>query len=58
MVHPPITDTGWVTDEVRAFLRTSTEHTHVAEPADVAEVIVWLCTDSARMVSGNVLRMR
>ncbi|MDY7106374.1 MAG: SDR family oxidoreductase [Actinomycetota bacterium] len=58
MIHPPVTDTGWANDDVREFVRTSTSHTHVAEPADVAEVIVWLCTDAARMVSGNVIRMR
>jgi NAD(P)-dependent dehydrogenase (short-subunit alcohol dehydrogenase family) len=31
---------------------------HVAEPVDVAEVIVWLCSDAARMITGNVIRMR
>ena len=58
VVYPPVTDTGWVTDEVRAFVAQSTDHVHVAEPADVAEVIAWLCTDAARMVTGNVIRLR
>lgn len=58
VVYPPVTDTGWVTEEVRAFVNQSNDHIHVAEPTDVAEVIAWLCTDAARMVTGNVIRMR
>ena len=58
VIHPPITDTGWVTDEVRAFAASSRDHFHVAEPDDVAEVVAWLCSDAARLVTGNVIRMR
>ena len=58
MIHPPITDSGWVNDGVREFAATSSEHFHVAEPTEVARVIAWLCTDEARMVTGNVIRMR
>jgi len=58
MIHPPITDTGWVNDSVREFAATNSEHFHVAEPGEVAEVIAWLCTDVARMVTGNIIRMR
>jgi 3-oxoacyl-[acyl-carrier protein] reductase len=58
VVHPPVTDTGWITDEVRAFVDASTDHVHIAEPAEVAEVIGWLCTDAARLVTGNVVRLR
>jgi 3-oxoacyl-[acyl-carrier protein] reductase len=58
IIHPPITDSGWVNDAIRDFAATSTEHFHVAEPAEVARVIAWLCTDDARMVTGNVIRMR
>jgi 3-oxoacyl-[acyl-carrier protein] reductase len=53
VVHPPITDTGWVTEEVRAQATT-----RIAEPEDVAEVIRWLCSPAAGFVSGNLLRMR
>lgn len=58
MIHPPITDSGWVNDAIREFAATATDHFHVAEPAEVGRVIAWLCSDDARMVTGNLIRMR
>jgi 3-oxoacyl-[acyl-carrier protein] reductase len=58
VVHPPVTDTGWVDDAVRGFVDASLEHVHVAEPAEVAEVIAWLCSDAAALVTANRLTLR
>ncbi len=58
IVYPPVTDTGWVTDEVRAFVAGSGEHFHVSAPADVAEVIAYLVSDAARLITANVIRLR
>jgi 3-oxoacyl-[acyl-carrier protein] reductase len=58
VVLPPVTDTGWVTDEVRAFVAASPDHHHVAGAAEVAEVVAWLCSDAAHLVTGNILRLR
>ncbi len=58
VVYPPVTDTGWITDEVRAFVANDLEHHHVADPAEVADVIVWLCADAGRVVTGNIIRLR
>jgi 3-oxoacyl-[acyl-carrier protein] reductase len=58
VVHPPVTDTGWVTDDVERAVGGSREHVHIATPADVAEVIAWLASDAARLVTANVIRLR
>jgi 3-oxoacyl-[acyl-carrier protein] reductase len=58
VVHPPVTDTGWITDDVRAMVAASRELVHIAQPDEVAEVIAFLASDLASLVSGNVLRLR
>jgi 3-oxoacyl-[acyl-carrier protein] reductase len=58
VLMPPVTDTGWVTDEVRAFVAGSHEHVHVAAPDEVAEVVAWLCSDAARLVTANRIVLR
>lgn len=58
VVHPPVTDTGWVTDPVRDFVARSSTHMHVATPAEVAEVIAYLASDASALITGNVLTLR
>jgi 3-oxoacyl-[acyl-carrier protein] reductase len=58
VVYPPVTDTGWVTDAVREFVAGSQLHVHVAQPEEVAEVIVYLCSDDARLITANVIHLR
>ena len=58
VVHPPVTDTGWVTPEVEAEAVAASPFRRVAQPADVAEVICLLCGPAARYVTGNRIQMR
>jgi len=58
MVHPPVTDTGWVTDAVRAEVAGSRELIHIATPAEVARVIAYLASDEAGLITGNVITLR
>jgi 3-oxoacyl-[acyl-carrier protein] reductase len=58
VVYPPVTDTGWITDEVRDAIRGSNELIHIATPAEVAGVITFLVSDHARLITSNVIRLR
>ncbi|MGN9909193.1 SDR family oxidoreductase [Phytohabitans sp. LJ34] len=58
MVHPPVTDTGWVTDSIRQGVADSSHLVHVAAAAEVAEVIAYLVSDAARLITGNVIHLR
>jgi 3-oxoacyl-[acyl-carrier protein] reductase len=58
MVHPPVTDTGWVTDAVRDLVARSDDLVHVATPDQVADVIAYLTSDAAALITGNVIRLR
>jgi 3-oxoacyl-[acyl-carrier protein] reductase len=56
VVHPPMTDTGWITQGTAAFAQSSGQR--VAAPRQVAEVIAYLASDAADLVTGNVIRLR
>ncbi len=58
VVHPPVTDTGWVTPDVEEMVRTSEDMFHIASPDDVARVIAFLASDEARLITGNVIKLR
>lgn len=57
-IHPPVTDTGWVTEEARQAVTDSDHLIHVAPPEDVAAVITYLASEAAWLVTGNVLQLR
>lgn len=58
VVHPPVTDTGWVTDKVREAVAGSNTLIHIATPADVAAVIAYLASDAAALITANVITLR
>lgn len=58
MVHPPVTDTGWVTDAVREQVASNPALIHIASPDEVAEVIAYLASDAAALITANILRLR
>jgi 3-oxoacyl-[acyl-carrier protein] reductase len=59
LVHPPVTDTGWVTPAVEraAAAASPLGERAVAQPEDVAQVILLLASRQADRITGQVVRM-
>jgi 3-oxoacyl-[acyl-carrier protein] reductase len=58
LIHPPVTDTGWVSDAVREAVESDPQSLGVASPDEVAEVIAFLVSDAARRITANLIHMR
>jgi len=58
IVYPPVTDTGWVTDAVREHVKSRSDPIHIVEPEEVAQVIAFLSSDHARLITANVVHLR
>jgi 3-oxoacyl-[acyl-carrier protein] reductase len=58
VVHPPVTDTGWVDDEVRKAVEASRDLIHIADPSEVAHVVAFLCSDEAGLITANRIHLR
>ena len=54
-VNPGVTDTGWVTDAIRAEVLPRMPAGRIGESEDAARLIGWLCSDDARWVTGQVI---
>jgi 3-oxoacyl-[acyl-carrier protein] reductase len=58
VLQPPVTDTGWVTEEVRRHVAERPDLIHVASADEVAGVIAYLVSDGARLITGNRIQLR
>jgi 3-oxoacyl-[acyl-carrier protein] reductase len=54
-VNPGVTDTGWVTDEIRADVLPRMPAGRIGEAEDAARLVAWLCSADAGWVTGQVI---
>jgi NAD(P)-dependent dehydrogenase (short-subunit alcohol dehydrogenase family) len=54
-VNPGVTDTGWVTDAIRAEVLPRMPAGRLGESEDAARLIAWLCSAEAGWVTGQVI---
>ena len=57
LLYPPATDTGWITKEMSETIRKDSILEHIGQPEEVAEIVVYLVSDKARYLTGNIIRM-
>ena len=57
-VDPGATDTGWMTPEFKVRLTEEAPMGRVSTPEDAARLILFLASDEARWVTGQVVRSR
>jgi 3-oxoacyl-[acyl-carrier protein] reductase len=54
-VNPGVTDTGWVTDAIRAAVLPRMPAGRIGTGEDAARLIAWLCSAEAGWVTGQVI---
>lgn len=57
-VDPGATDTGWMTDEMRTQFATMAPLGRVGIPEDIARLVVFLASDEAGYITGQVIHSR
>jgi len=57
-VDPGPTDTGWMSDQLRNQLIASNANRRLGLPEDAARLIVFLASEAARQLSGEVIHAR
>jgi 3-oxoacyl-[acyl-carrier protein] reductase len=58
ILHPPVTDTGWITPAVERMVQDSDEMFHIASPEEVANLIAFLASDYAALITANTIHLR
>jgi 3-oxoacyl-[acyl-carrier protein] reductase len=57
VVSPGATDTGWITPDLERVILPTMPAGRIGQPADIADVIVFLASEQARWISGQVIRI-
>jgi 3-oxoacyl-[acyl-carrier protein] reductase len=57
-VDPGPTDTGWMSDQLKSQLISSNANRRLGLPEDAARLIVFLASEAARQLSGEVIHAR
>jgi 3-oxoacyl-[acyl-carrier protein] reductase len=57
-VDPGGTDTGWMTDELKATIGASMAFGRIGQPEDAARIILFLVSDAGQWITGQVVHSR
>ena len=56
VVNPGPTDTGWMSDDIRAFVTERTPAGRLGSPRDAAELVAFLCSPAGGWINGQLLK--
>ena len=57
-IDPGATDTGWMTDDMKADLQQQTPMGRLGVPQDAARLALFLASDEAQWITGQIIRSR
>lgn len=57
-VDPGATDTGWMSDELKAVILSHSPRGRIGQPEDAARLIAFLASDAAAWVTGQIIHSR
>ena len=57
VVEPGPTDTGWMSPSLMAQIKNESALGHVTQPSEVAEVVLFLASEQARLITSQRLRL-
>ena len=55
VIHTPMTERAWSDPEQRAQIIASEPMGRIGNPEEIAEAVVWLCSDAASFVTGHAM---
>lgn len=55
-INPGPTDTGWMSDETKAYLLTQFPMGRLGLPEDAARLVVFLASEEARWITGQIIK--
>ena len=55
VIHTPMTERAWSDPERRAQIIAMEPLGRIGNPEEIAEVVVWLCSDAASFVTGHAM---
>ncbi len=55
VINPGATDTGWMTDDLKAALIGAVPFGRIGQPQDAARLVGWLVSDDAGWITGQVI---
>lgn len=55
VINPGATDTGWMNDDIKKYIKDSTFLNRIGQPEDCANLVDFLCSEQGKWINGQLL---